>query len=489
MSLNYPVIGKIVGTTLIILGCAMMPSLLVSAVLGETQTIAAFLAAIIPLLAAGWFLIYRIQPVSNVLKLRDGFLTVALCWIAASLAGAVPYLASGSVSSLADAIFESTSGFTTTGATIFNDVEILPRGLLLWRSFSQWLGGMGILVFAISLLPALGISGQIIARAETPGPTLEKMTPKMHDSAKMLYSIYIGLTLLQIVLLLFGGMSLFDSCIFTFGSVASGGLTNYNDGTAHFDSPYIELVISFFTVFACVNFSLYYTLGKGRVREFFKDTELRVFLILLFVSTLLISGDLLAAGTYGSAGETLRYGFFHATSFITTTGHVTSDLMVWPTFSKFLLLTLSFIGGCSSSTGGAIKVIRVIVLFKLIHRGIYRRLHPRAVVPVKIRGKNIPSDTVSNITAFVVLYFLVFLFGALILSLEPFDFLTAISASAATLGNIGSGFGAMGLGGNYAAFSHWAKLFMSLLMLVGRLELFTILLLFTPTFWNPDKQY
>lgn len=489
MSLNYPLIGKILGIILVILGCAMTPALILSAYFGEYQAAGGFFATILPLILAGCLLVSRLRPSSKTLRYRDGFLVVALCWVAASLAGAFPYMLSGITDSVADAIFESTSGFTTTGATIFTDVESLPRGLLMWRSFSQWLGGMGILVFAISILPALGISGQFIAKAEAPGPTLEKMTPKMTDSARLLYTMYVSLTLLQIVLLLLGGMNAYDACIFTFGSVASGGLSNYNDGIAHFNSPYIELVISFFTIFACVNFTLYYTLAKGKIREFFRDTELRAFLLILLGAFSLVCIDLWVNGSYDNPVDAVRFGFFHVTSFLTTTGHVTSDIMVWPTFSKFLLFTLMFIGGCSSSTGGAIKVIRVIVLFKLIRRGIYRRLHPRAVIPVKLRGRNISSDTVSGITAFIVSYFLIFLFGALVLSLEPFDFLTAISASAATLSNIGTGFGVMGLGGNYAVFSDWAKLFMSLLMLVGRLELFTILLLFTPTFWNPDKQY
>lgn len=489
MSLNYPVIGRIIGTILVILGFAMVPSLLICLAWGETQTALSFLATILPLILAGRTLISKIRPQSDCIRYRDGFLIVALCWIVASLAGAVPYMLSGAASNLADAIFESTSGFTTTGATVFNDVEALPKGLLFWRSFSQWLGGMGILVFAISILPALGISGQILVKAEAPGPTLEKMTPKMTDSARLLYTMYISLTLIQILLLMLGGMNLFDACIFTFGSVASGGLSNYNDGIAHFNSPYIEMVVSCFTIFACINYSLYYMVAKRKIREFFKDSELRAFLIILTIAFFLIACNLWLNDIYSTPGEIARYGFFQTTAFLTTTGHVTSNIMVWPTFSKFILFTLMLIGGCSSSTGGAIKVVRIMILCKLIYRGIYRRLHPRAVIPIKLQGKNVSADTVSGITAFIVLYFLVFLFGAVVLSLEPFDFLTAICASASTLCNTGVGFGVMGLGGNYSMFSEWAKLFMSLLMLMGRLELFTILLLFTSSFWNPDKQY
>lgn len=489
MSLNYAAIGRILGFISIILGIAMAPSLFISLAMKEGAAAVAFIATILPLLSAGYFLTLKVRPASAPLRLRDGFLVVALCWITASLAGSLPYLISGAATHPADAIFESTSSFTTTGATVFNDVESLPKGLLFWRSFSQWLGGMGILLFAVSILPALGISGQIIARAETPGPTLTKMAPKMADSARLIYLMYGGLTLLQILLLLLGKMSLFDACVFAFGSASSAGLTNYNDGAAHFSSPYIQGIISLFSLFACVNFGLYYTLAKGKIRQFFRDSELRAFLFILVGAFLLISGNLLLKGVYGSPWEALESGFFHAASFLTTTGHVTADIAAWPSFSQVILVTLMFIGGCSSSTGGGLKVVRVVVLIKLIRRGIYRRLHPRAVVPVKLQGKIISADTVSGIAAFIVTYFLVFLMGTLILSLEPFDFLTALTASAAALGNIGTGFGIMGSDAVYSMFSPWAKLFLSLLMLIGRLELFTILLLFTPSFWNPDRQY
>lgn len=488
MSLNYQMIGKFLGMILMILGAAMLPSAGISAAAGEMQCAGAFFLCLIFLFLAG-FCLYRLRPASRTLHYRDGFLFLTLCWAAASHAGALPYIFSGACPHAADAVFESASGFTTTGATVFQNVELLPKGLLFWRSFSQWLGGIAMLVFYIAIFPALGINDRFLADIDSSDPLLRTSTSKIADSARPLCAVYLSLTAVQILLYLFSGMSLFDACIFSFGASSSGGFASYSDGLAHFGSGLIRFIFSIFSILACLNFNLYRDLSRKKFRVFFQDTETRVFFLILTGASFLVALDLLRAGAAGSAPEALKSGFFHVTSFLTTTGHVTENLAVWPTFSRFILFTLIFAGGCSCSTGGAIKIARVIILFKLIYRGIYRRLHPRVVMPVKLKGKNVSSDTVSNIVTFTVTYFLVFLFGALVLSLEPFDFLTAISAAASTLGNVGTGFGLMDFTANYAAFSPESKLFMSLLMITGRLELFSVLLLFTPTFWNPDRQY
>lgn len=487
MRLNVRIILHILGFIIALLGLAMVPSLLVSLLFGESDIALAFAKVLVPVSVAGLLLHRYVRPASPRLKVREGFVVVGASWILASLIGAVPYMLAGVFPSFIDAFFESTSSFTTTGSTIIRNVEALPRGLIFWRSFSQWLGGMGILVFAVSLLPALGISGQQIANTETPGPSLSKLKPKMADSAKLLYWIYGLLTVAAILLLLAGGLSLFDSCIVAFGSVASGGLINYSDGVAHFGSAYIEFVIALFTTLACVNFMLYYHLAKGQLHSFLRDKELHTFLALLFSGICLVTLDLWLTDTVATLPTAFRQAFFHTTSFATTTGVFSVDYNSWPSFSKMILFLLMMIGACSASTGGGIKVIRIMVLVRLILRGFFIRLHPRAVVPVKIDNKVISSDNMAGIMSFLYLYLFIFLFSVFVISFENLDLVTTFSATGAILNNIGAGFGLVGPSGTFAVFSPFSKLYLSFLMITGRLELFTILLWFMPSFWNPDR--
>ncbi len=487
MVLNYKLILKVDAAIGILLAAAMLPSLLVSLLYNEANAAIAFARCIAPMLLLGSLIVYKIKLTTSTLRMRDGFLIVASSWLLASIFGAFPFLLSGSIPSFVDAFFETASGFSTTGSTILTDVEALPKGILFWRSFTHWLGGMGILVFAIALLPALGIGGQRIVRAETPGPTLDKLSPKISDSARILYAMYFGMTILEVILLCIGGVSLYDSLVHTFGSVGSGGLSSYNDSIAHFNSLYVDIVITVFMVLAGVNYNLYYLLLQKRLRDFFSDYELRGYLLIIGIATLLIAWNLWSTKTYDNIGEALHHSVFQAASITTTTGYATADYNVWPTFSKMVLFLLMFVGGCSSSTGGGVKVIRVLILLKLIRRGMYRKLHPRAVVPVKIQGRSVPSDTVSGITSFAVLYMCLLLFGSLVISLENYDMLTCISAVASCLGNIGPGFELVGPASNFSSFSDFSKMFLSFYMLIGRLELFTIMLLFTKFFWNPDR--
>ncbi|GAB1476665.1 TrkH family potassium uptake protein [Bacillota bacterium] len=487
MGLNIPSIAKVMSFVAMLLGVAMIPSAVVSVIYGEYMTALTFALIIVPLLAAGAFISSLINVKVSKLKLREGIFIVAASWIFASLLGCIPYLATDSIHGFVNAFFESVAGFTTTGATIITDVESLSKGILFWRSFSQWLGGMGILVFAISILPSLGISGQYMAKAETPGINLSKVVPRMSDSAKILYIIYTVFTLSAIILLKFGGLSLFDSAIVSMGSVASGGLSNYNAGIPHFKSVYVEFIAASFTILSCVNYTLYYSAIRRRFKEFFSNSELRVFLIILFGSGLLISANLWWGGNYESVGESLRHGLFQSSSFMTTAGHYSANFDTWPTFSKMLLFMLMIMGASSASTGGGIKVIRVIILFKLIRRGIFMRLHPNAVMPVKIQDKTIASAMVSGVVSFLSLYVVIFFISMLILSLENFDFITTITAVASTLNNSGMGMELIGPTGSYAIFPTFSKIYMSFLMLLGRLELFTILLILTPSFWNPDR--
>ena len=487
MVLNYKAIAKLSGIIIVILAGSMLPSLLVSFYYGETDAANSFLLSIVPMLIVGSIITLTVKADFTYLKIRDGYAIVALCWTLSSVLGAVPFVISGYIPNFIDAFFETVSGFTTTGCSILTKIEALPKGLLFWRSFTHWIGGMGIIVFAIALLPALGISGQKIARAETTGPTFGKLVPKVTQSSKILYLIYFGMTILEILLLTLGGMGLFDAMINTFGSVGTGGYSNYNASIAHYGSIYFEMVIAVFMLLAGTNFTLYYFILKGHWKEFLSDSELRFYLLVVSASTLLIALNLWSSNSYDSIGESLRFSVFQTASIITTTGFSTANYDLWPTFSKMILFILMFIGGCSSSTSGGIKAIRVLLLFKYIRRGISIRLHPRAVISIKVSEKPVSSDTVSAVVNFVFLYMGVFFIGVLLLSLNNFDLITTVSAVVACLGNIGPGFNLVGPVLNYSIFSDLSTLLLSFVMLIGRLEVFTIILLFTRQFWNPDK--
>ena len=487
MVLNYRAIIKLSGFIIDLLALLMLPSLLVSYIYGEFAVAKSFIVTIVPIFIFGTILLLIVKADLGNLKVREGFMIVALCWILGSILGCLPFIISGYIPNFADAFFETVSGFTTTGSTILEDIEVIPKGLLFWRSFTHWIGGMGIIVFAIALLPALGISGQKIARAETTGPTFGKITSKVSESAKILYLIYISFTAIEIILLKIGGMNFYDSMIHTFGSIGTGGFSNYNASVGRFNSLYIDIVITIFMLLAGTNFSLYYQILRGRWKDFFSDSELRLYLLIFSISVFLITANLWLSGSYDSIGQSLRYSLFQSSSIMTTTGFATADFDLWPTFSKMILFFLMFIGGCSSSTAGGIKVIRILLLLKLMKRGIAIRLHPRAVIAIKINEKPIPADTISAVANFVFLYFLIFFVGTILLSLENFDLLTTLSSVAACLGNIGPGFSLVGPVLNYSIYSDLSKFMLAILMLIGRLELFTIILLFTRQFWNPDK--
>lgn len=484
MSLNYRVIIRIIGTISIMIGLAMLLPLTVAVIYHETEAGIAFFKSVLIALPPGLLVLIFIRTDSTTLKIRDGYMIAALCWFIASAYGAFPYLFSGAIPTYLDAYFESVSGFTTTGASIIEDFSVMPKSIQFWRSFSHWLGAMGILILAISLLPALGIGGLKIASAEAPGPTVEKMSTKIADSARRLYLMYLSFTILEILLLILGGMNLFDSLIHTFGSIGTGGLSNYKNGVSHFDSFYIEFIIILFSAIASINFVLYHQLLKGKVKDFFRDSELRVFLTILLVSALLISMNLYLTGTYDSFAYSARRAFFQTTAFMSTSGYAIADYTFWPSFSQMILFCLMLIGGCSASTCGSIKVIRFIILYKLIVRGIYKRLHPNAVVPIKVGGKIISADTVSKVSSFTILYFTVLIFSSLLISWENHDMMTSISAAASTLSNTGLGMNLLGPNGNYSIFSLPIRLYMAVLMIAGRLELFTIIMLFSPSFWR-----
>jgi trk system potassium uptake protein TrkH len=482
--LNWKVIFKILSAIIFIVGISMLPSWFVAFQSDGFLVQEALLRSslICLLFGGGGYLLFRQSD--GTLHLRDGYLVVALSWIVASLFGALPYWLSSDLAHPIDAFFESVAGFTTTGSTIRN-VDLMPRGLLFWKATSNWLGGMGILVFAISLLPALGINGQTIVRAEAPGPTFEKMTARVSSSTKILYGTYITFTLLEFCLLyFFTEMDGFDSIINTFGSVSTGGLFAHTKGLAFYDSIYIETVIALFCFLSSVSFLLYFLLLQGKWREVLKNTELRVFILLILGASLLIATNLFLTQTYDTWISGFRHGFFQVVSFLSTSGYVITDFTKWPHMSQTLLFLLLFVGGCASSTSGSMKVIRIIVSFKIVGRMFFKRLHPSGITAIKVGDKSIPAETVSRIASFMMLYFMVYILSLAILSLQNLDMETTMGVAAGCLSNTGLGFGEMGATGNYSMFNPGLRLYLCAMMLMGRLEIFTIFLLFTPTFWR-----
>lgn len=481
--MNYGVVLKVLGSILIIESILMIPPYII-ALYTKGSDAFAFLFTILLTALIGVVLFFR-KKTTNKISARDGFAIVTFGWLAASLLGALPLYLVGNTVTYIDALFEIVSGFTTTGATIMINIEALPMGILFWRSFTHWIGGMGILVFTLALLPAIGIGGFQIYKAESPGPVAGKIAPRLRDTAKILYISYFALTMLEVMFLLFGGMEVFDSFLITFGTVGTGGFAPKNLSVGAYDSTYIHLVIGTFMILSGVNFSLYYSGYKRKLSEIYMDEELRLYLIIIAFSVFCIALNLIFT-SYESIGIAFRDAYFHVTSIITTTGYSTVDFDLWPSFSKGILLLLMFIGASAGSTGGAIKVIRILVMFKLIKREVGKLFHPRAMMPVKYNGKIMQNETVSGIVSFVFLYIFIFVISTLLITLEGIDLESAASSVAATLGNIGPGLGFVGPSTNFNGFSQVSKVLFTFLMLIGRLELFTVIALLAPRAWRRE---
>ncbi|WP_313756847.1 TrkH family potassium uptake protein [Tissierella sp.] len=481
--MNYGIVLNVLGNILRVEAMLMMPSLFISLYTNQKDRFA-FLIAILLTGILG-FVLTRSKSRDRHINAKEGLVIVSLGWVLISLLGALPLYISGSTPTYIDAFFEIVSGFTTTGATVIANVEVLPRGVLFWRSFTHWIGGMGILVFTLALLPALGIGGFQIFKAESPGPIAGKIAPRIKDTAKILYVTYFTITVIQAILLKFGGMSLFDSLVYTFGTVGTGGFAAKNASVGAYDSTYIHLVIGSFMVLSGVNFSLYYSLFKGKIKDVFKDEELKLYFTIVFIAVIAIAINLFK-NTYSTIGLAFRDSFFQVGSIITTTGYSTANFDIWPTFSKCILLLLMFIGGSAGSTAGGMKVIRILIILKLIKREILKIFHPRAVIPVKLNDKVLPNETIASINSFAGLYMIIFILSTILISLEGVDLESAASSVAATLGNIGPGLGFVGPTNTFNGYSQIAKVFFSLLMLLGRLELFTIIALFAPKNWRKE---
>lgn len=477
--MNTSIIRFMLGQVLKMEGLFMLIPCVVALLYRETTGYSFLFTAILAILS-GFFMTFK-KPATQMFYLREGCITTALSWIMLSIFGALPLWFSGEIPRYMDALFETVSGFTTTGASIAGDVESFSHAVLFWRSFTHWIGGMGVLVFLLAIVPLSGGSNINLMRAESPGPSVGKLVPKMRATARLLYGIYIFLTLLQIILLLLGGMTLFEAVCASMGTAGTGGFGYLNDGMASY-SPYIQWVITIFMILCGINFNAYYFVLLRQFGKAFKMEEVRCYLLIILAAIVFIFVDVI--DLFGSAFEALTHTAFQVASIITTTGYSTTDFNIWPETSKAILLLLMFIGACAGSTGGGMKVSRFIILAKTIRKEFHSYLHPRSVKKLQMDDKPLEHDVVRSVNVYCITFFFLFCISFLLISLEGYDFLTNFSAVAATINNIGPGFNLVGPTANFGFFSDFSKLVLIFDMLAGRLELFPLLLIFHPTIWK-----
>ncbi len=478
--MNYAIVFRLLSYILLCESALLMLPAATSAIYGEWSVLGAFL--ITAALCVVFGLLLRLaKPTSKVFYMREGFATTALSWIVISIMGAVPFVLTGCIPDPIDALFETVSGFTTTGASILPAVEGLPRGILLWRSFTHWIGGMGVLVFLLTLLPLTGGSHVNLMKAESPGPQVDKLVPKVQSTAKLLYGIYLALTLAQLVFLMAGGMPLFDSLLTAFGTAGTGGFGFKNDSFAQF-SPYIQWVVTIFMILFGVNFNFYFLLLLRRFRRAVSSEEVRAYLGIILVSIGIITLNI--RSMYSGLGEALRHAAFQVGSIITTTGFSSCDFDLWPTLSKQLLVLLMFVGACAGSTGGGMKVSRILIFRKTVGKELKQAMHPQVVAPVRMDGKLLSHETIRTTNVYLCAYLFILVASIMLISLDGFDMVTNFTAVVATLNNIGPGLSQVGPMMNFAGFSNPAKLVLIFDMLAGRLELFPMLVLFLPSAWR-----
>ena len=422
------------------------------------------------------------KPKDSTIYGRDGFIIIACAWILWSIFGALPFWFSGAIPSYVDAFFETVSGFTTTGSTILTDIAGLPYGMNFWRCLTHWIGGMGVLVFVMVVVSLEDKNSMHLMRAEVPGPETDKLVPKARDTAKILYGMYLVLTITEVIFLLVGGMNLYDSIIHAFSTAGTGGFNNRNNSVAYYDSAYIDGVITTFMILFGINFNMYYFLLLKKVKDVFKNEEVRVYLGVILGATLLITTNILSI--YEKPLKAFRYAIFQVSAVITTTGFATADFNLWPEFSKCILLCLMIIGACAGSTGGGMKVSRIMIVFKCVKREVKRLLHPKSVNIVKINEKKVKEETIQGVYVYFIAYIIVFIISVLLISLNNFDFATTFSSVLTTINNIGPGIAAVGPVENFANFSVFSKLVFCLDMLIGRLEIFPFIVLLSPNLWR-----
>ena len=480
--INFKVIFNIVGFLLILDGIAMMLGIPFSIYYNDNDILVLLISGTITSLI-GFVMYYFTKGSSKDIRKREGYIVVSLGWLAMTLFGAIPFVVHGSIPNFTDAFFETMSGFTTTGASILNDIEAMPHGLLFWRSLTQWLGGMGFIVLSLAILPILGIGGMQLFVAEVPGPTKDKIHPRVRETAKRLWGIYVIFTFAEVILLFIGGMDFFDSICHSLTTMATGGFSTKQSSIAHFNSPFIQYVIILFMFMAGMNFSLHYYWLHRKLKPVTQNEEFKFYSFLIIGFTLLITVGML----FNSNSDfelTFRESLFQVVSMITTTGFVTTDYEMWGVFFHVIFFLLLFIGGSAGSTGGGIKVVRHLLLIKNSALELKRLIHPRAVIPVRYNKISVNQDIVFNIMAFLLFYIAIFVFGTLVLAFIGLDFLTSMGAVATSLGNVGPAIATVGPVDNFSHIPDFGKWFLSFLMLMGRLELFTVLIIFSPSFWK-----
>ena len=481
--MNIRLVVNLLGKALAVEGALMLPSLLVSLYYDSGDWLALLLAAML-VSAVGGALAMLVRPHNDNLRAREGFAAVALVWVFMSMFGALPFYFHGSIPVYTDCFFETVSGFTTTGATILKDVEALPRGLLFWRSFTHWVGGMGVLVLSLALIPHMGARSQHLLKAESTGPAPGKLVPHIGKSSKILYELYLALSIIHFAALLLCGLDWYDSLIHMFGSAGTGGFSNYNASVGHFQSPAVDAVTATFMLLFGVNFTMYYLLLNKQWRMVLKNEELRLYLGIVAGSVVLIAINILPS--VGNWWEALRQSYFQVSSIITTTGYSTANFDLWPQLSRTILVVLMLLGACAGSTGGGIKMIRLALLFKAMARQVKQAIRPRSVATIKIDGRPVDEVTISRVLVFFFGYLLIILVAMLIVSVDNFSFETNLTAVLSAVSNIGPGLGAVGPTGNFAGFSILSKWVLSICMLVGRLEIYPILMLFAPSIWRKN---
>ena len=477
--MNYSIIRYILGWIFNFQAFAMIFPCIVSVIYGENE-VWVFLICIGICLGLGLLLTYK-KPKNKVFFAREGFVAVALSWILLSISGALPFIFSGSITNVVDAVFETVSGFTTTGSSILADVESLPYSIIFWRSFTHWLGGMGVLVFLLMILPMNGGYQMFLMKAESPGPSVSKLVPKVRTTAMILYGIYMLMSIVQVVLLLIGHMPLFDALCTTFGSAGTGGFGIKNDSMASY-SAYNQVVTGIFMMLFGINFNVYFMLLMKKTKQALKCEEARWYIGIIAASTAVIT--VFIANMYGSVGEALRHAFFQVSSIITTTGFATTNFDLWPAVPKGILVLLMLIGACAGSTGGGIKVSRLIILVKSIGKELKQIIHPKNITKIRLDGKVVEHDTVRSVNVFLVTYLLIFAVSVLLISIDNKDLVTNFTAVAATFNNIGPGLAQVGPIENFGCFSNFSTVILTIDMLAGRLEIFPLLILFMRDTWK-----
>jgi trk system potassium uptake protein TrkH len=481
---NFRAAIRFVGRLVLLLGAAQLLPLLCALLYGEPAAVSGFAISAAIAVVAGALMMFAAKGDGELYR-REGILIVAGGWILASIFGALPYILTGAMTQPVDALFESASGFTTTGASVMIDIEAAGRAVLFWRSFTQWLGGMGIIILFVALLPELGPGARFLYKLEMPGPTAEAFHPRIHDTAAVLWKIYFGFTLVQTILLMFAGMSLYDALTHTFSTLSTGGFSPRNASVAAFQSPAVDIIIIVFMILAGANFSLYYGMKlRGSLRPW-RDPEFRLYLEILAVAVVIVGWDLLRSGSYDRPLKAFLDAAFQVVSVTTTTGFATANFDAWPSLSRMTLVFLMFIGGCAGSTAGSMKVMRMLIGVKSALREARLIFSPNTVLSVFVGGKSVPNAVVRSVSGFFILYLSVWGTGALLLTFGGASLESAGSASAAVLGNIGPGLQTVGPMGNYAGFGAWEKSLLVLLMWLGRLEIYAIAALFTVSFWRP----